>query len=136
MNVKSINNWLKNIGGYKVRRCLCELRLSRKIPFEGSDQLTADDIQKLQNVIEFLKGQEAMFIDVCSSLQDEHRAVLTDRLLNNDRNVDKETLKLAKRELVRELKRLLKAQHIEFEELKGNYYVRSQMPLAEGGTTE
>ncbi|NMM52045.1 hypothetical protein [Paenibacillus aquistagni] len=133
MSIKNINNWLKNIGSYKVRRCLCELRLSREIPFEGSDQLTADDIQKLHKVIEFLKGQEAMFVDVCSSLQDEHAAALTDRLLNNDRNVDKETLKMAKRELVRELKRLLNAQHIEFEELKGNYYIRSQMLLAEGG---
>lgn len=128
MSAKSINNWLKNIGSYKVRRCLCELRLSRRIPFEGNNQLTPTDIQKLQKVIDFLKEQEETFLNVCASFQEEHAAVLNARLLNNDRSPDKELLKLAKRELFRELKQLLKAQHIEFDELKGDYYIRPKMP--------
>lgn len=124
LDVNSINRWLKSIGEYSAIKALCELRLSRKIPFEGSDRLTKDDIAKLERIIVNLQEQIQVFGDVCDRLSRSEAAALTDRLLRNNQSVDKEVLKTAKKNAAKQIKLLIQNNVIYQHELNGYILLR------------
>lgn len=111
MEQRDLNKWVTKACDFRAQRAIHELRISRSFPFPGKTSLTSEDVNKLERAIDILLEQEYIFDMVCSSVNNGE--LIKRRYLDNDRSVAGAAVTTAKKEAIKQLKRLTKSGEIE-----------------------